>query len=96
MTTGRFRSSPAEEVTFGRHQPPSPNRVADFMAYFKRRYRLKPLGPGSRIMAIVAAHHRLNYIHPFLDGNGRVGRLMSCQFSVAGMLGPFNYNGLPI
>jgi Fic family protein len=28
-------------------------------------------------MAIAAAHHRLNYIHPFPDGNGRVSRLMS-------------------
>jgi Fic family protein len=26
---------------------------------------------------MAAAHHRLNYIHPFLDGNGRVSRLMS-------------------
>ena len=31
----------------------------------------------SRIMALPAAHHRLNYIHPFPDGNGRVSRLMS-------------------
>ena len=28
-------------------------------------------------MAIPSAHHRLNYIHPFPDGNGRVSRLMS-------------------
>ena len=26
---------------------------------------------------MAAAHHRLNYIHPFPDGNGRVSRLMS-------------------
>jgi Fic family protein len=26
---------------------------------------------------LAAAHHRLNYIHPFPDGNGRVSRLMS-------------------
>jgi Fic family protein len=28
-------------------------------------------------MAIAAAHHRFNYIHPFPDGNGRGSRLMS-------------------
>ena len=28
-------------------------------------------------MAIAAAHHRFNYVHPFADGNGRVSRLMS-------------------
>lgn len=30
-----------------------------------------------RIIAMASAHHRLNYIHPFPDGNGRVSRLMS-------------------
>ena len=31
----------------------------------------------SQVMAIAAAHHRFSYIHPFLDGNGRVSRLLS-------------------
>ena len=52
-------------------------RVMDFMRYFEQRYNLTPFGTASRIMAIPAAHHRLNYIHPFPDGNGRVSRLMS-------------------
>ena len=30
-----------------------------------------------RLVAVAAAHHRLLWIHPFLDGNGRVARLMS-------------------
>jgi len=47
------------------------------MRYFEQRYDLTHLGTASRIMAIPAAHHRLNYIHPFPDGNGRVSRLMS-------------------
>jgi len=29
------------------------------------------------ILATAAAHHRLVWIHPLLDGNGRVARLMS-------------------
>ncbi len=29
------------------------------------------------ILGVAAAHHRLLWIHPFLDGNGRVARLMS-------------------
>ena len=52
-------------------------RVADFMTYFEERYRFKSLGTAGRILAIGAAHHRFNYIHPFPDGNGRVSRLMS-------------------
>ena len=29
------------------------------------------------IVGAAAAHHRLAWIHPFVDGNGRVARLMS-------------------
>ena len=35
------------------------------------------LGKTDTIVASAAAHHRLLSIHPFLDGNGRVARLMS-------------------
>jgi len=35
------------------------------------------MGRAGRIIAMAAAHHRFNYIHPFPDGNGRVSRLMS-------------------
>jgi Fic family protein len=42
---------------------------------------------GQRIMAIAAAHHRLNYIHPFLDGNGRVSRLMSHAMALEAGIG---------
>jgi Fic family protein len=35
------------------------------------------LGRSETILAAAAAHHRLLWIHPFLDGNGRVARLMS-------------------
>jgi len=77
MTPGRWRSGAEEDVSVGRHQPPSSNRVQDFMAYFADRYRFDRMGQAARILAIPAAHHRFNYIHPFPDGNGRVSRLMS-------------------
>ncbi len=35
------------------------------------------LGKAEAVLAMAAAHHRLVWIHPFLDGNGRVARLMS-------------------
>ncbi len=38
-------------------------------------------------MAMAAAHHRLNYIHPFLDGNGRVSRLMSHAMALQAGIG---------
>jgi Fic family protein len=77
MTPGEWRSRPEHDVTVGRHQPPSSARVDDFMRYFAQRYRFDGLGRAGRIIAMAAAHHRLNYIHPFPDGNGRVSRLMS-------------------
>ncbi len=77
MTPGEWRSRPEHDVAVGRLQPPSSARVVDFMTYFANRYRLDRLGKAARILVIPAAHHRLNYIHPFPDGNGRVGRLMS-------------------
>lgn len=77
MTPGEWRAQPAHDVAVGRHVPPSSHRVADFMRHFEARYRLQGLGKASRIMALAAAHHRFNYIHPFPDGNGRVSRLMS-------------------
>jgi Fic family protein len=77
MEPGAWRSKPEHDNAVGRHIPPSSERVADFMAYFEKRYCFKGLGTAGRIMAIAAAHHRFNYIHPFPDGNGRVSRLMS-------------------
>jgi Fic family protein len=77
MAPGLWRSGVEQDVTVGRHQPPSSKRVGDFMRHFEERYRLAGLGKAARMLAIPAAHHRLNYIHPFPDGNGRVSRLMS-------------------
>ncbi|MEQ1695263.1 MAG: Fic family protein [Hyphomicrobiaceae bacterium] len=77
MTPGAWRSQPTHDIAVGRHVPPSSGRVAAFMEAFENRYRLEPLGTASRVIAIPAAHHRLNYIHPCPDGNGRVSRLMS-------------------
>ncbi len=77
MVPGEWRSQPEHDVAVGRHEPPSSARVPEFMTYFAERYRLAPLGTAGRLIAIAAAHHRFNYIHPFPDGNGRVSRLMS-------------------
>ncbi|MBI5120900.1 MAG: Fic family protein [Rhodospirillales bacterium] len=77
MEPGEWRSNPQYDVAVGRHLPPSSDRVAAFMDRFAERYRFEPLGMAARILSIPASHHRLSYIHPFPDGNGRVARLMS-------------------
>jgi Fic family protein len=87
MEPGRWRTRPEHDVAVGRHQPPSSGRVEDFMNYFADRYLFERLGKAARIMAIPAAHHRMNYIHPFPDGNGRVSRLMSHAMAHAAGIG---------
>lgn len=63
------------DVQVGRHIPVSPGAVPRFMRRFAEGYRR--LGRTDTILAAAAAHHRLSWIHPFTDGNGRVMRLMS-------------------
>lgn len=63
------------DVRVGRHIPVSPGAVPRFLARFEQVYGR--LGRSETILATAAAHHRLLWIHPFLDGNGRVARLMS-------------------
>jgi Fic family protein len=87
MVPGAWRSLPDHDVAVGRHVPPSSERVADFMRYFAERYSFKSIGKSGRITAMASAHHRLSYIHPFPDGNGRVGRLMSHAMAHAAGIG---------
>jgi Fic family protein len=47
------------------------------MDHFDKRFQIAARSASGRIIAIASAHHRLNYIHPFPDGNGRVSRLIS-------------------
>ncbi len=63
------------DVRVGRHIPISPGAVPRFLARFEKIYG--DVGKTDAILAAAAAHHRLLWIHPFLDGNGRVTRLMS-------------------
>jgi Fic family protein len=63
------------DVRIGRHIPVSPGAVPRFLSRFEEIYAR--LGKTDSILATAAAHHRLLWIHPFLDGNGRVARLMS-------------------
>jgi Fic family protein len=53
----------------------SPGALPRFLDRFETVYGR--LGRTDTILAAAAAHHRLLWIHPFLDGNGRVARLMS-------------------
>ena len=87
MEPGVFRSRVKHNVSVGRHIPPASDRVDVFMRYFEQRYRLASMGKGAQIFAMAASHHRLAYIHPFPDGNGRVSRLMSHAMGLTAGIG---------
>lgn len=63
------------DARVGRHIPIGPGAVPRLLERFENVYG--HLGKAEAILATAAAHHRLVWIHPFVDGNGRVARLMS-------------------
>ncbi len=79
VTNKKLRMVPGElrkrDVRVGDHITISPGALPRFLERFTRVYGT--LGKTESIISMAAAHHRLLWIHPFLDGNGRVARLMS-------------------
>jgi Fic family protein len=72
MIPGTFR---LQEVVVGNHLAISPGAIPRFLERFESVYQ--NLSKAEMIIGLAAAHHRFLWIHPFLDGNGRVARLMS-------------------
>lgn len=72
VVPGAFRR---RDVKVGQLLAISPGAVPRFLESFEGVYR--ELGKLEAILGLAAAHHRLLWIHPFLDGNGRVARLAS-------------------
>lgn len=60
-------------VVVGRHEAIAPDMVPAFMEHFETGY--SRVGHAYSLIAAAASHHRLAWIHPFLDGNGRTARL---------------------
>ncbi len=78
-TKERVRVVPGElrmlDVQVGTHVAVSPGALPRFLERFEQVYG--NVGKTESIISTAAAHHRLLWIHPFMDGNGRVARLMS-------------------
>jgi Fic family protein len=88
FTPGKFRSPEDTNrglVMLGNHAdahvPPDSAHLQLFMARFHQAYRPKAETLiQARLMMAAASHHRLAWIHPFMDGNGRVTRLFSMAY----------------
>ena len=64
-------------VQVGRHIPPSEKELDAYLTRLTNAYAPEKLSKPLQLIAVAAAHHRLLWIHPFYDGNGRVARLVS-------------------
>jgi Fic family protein len=79
-TPGEFRRSqnwigpPGAVVDTATYVPPPPERLWDCLDLFEKfLHSSRELPP---LIAIGAIHYQFEAIHPFVDGNGRVGRLL--------------------
>lgn len=71
MEPGEFRQC---RVAVGAHEAPLFTTVPAFLARLGAVYGKTRRGEAA-IVAAAASHHRLAWVHPFPDGNGRVARL---------------------
>ena len=73
MQPGQWRT---KEVKVHLHEAPAAKSVPAFLERFAQVYSQTRVGEPA-LVAVAAAHHRLAWIHPFADGNGRITRLHS-------------------
>jgi Fic family protein len=74
VVPGEFRDG---DVEVGRHLPPAAAEIPRFIERMEEAYEPSRLLPTRRLIAVAAVHHRLLWVHPFYDGNGRVARLVA-------------------
>lgn len=74
MVPGEFRSW---NVKVQYHEAPPPEALNELMAHFEARYRGAAVGESTKLLLAGSSLHRLSWVHPFPDGNGRVSRLQN-------------------
>ena len=75
IDAGRWRRINVK-ISGSEHTPPRMEKVVDEMEKMLRGYEKMDLEGEEAIMLGAWLHHRFESIHPFSDGNGRVGRLL--------------------
>jgi Fic family protein len=82
---GRFRNvqnwigQPGSTLATASYIPPPPGEVEPCLAAWEKFLHQSQLPP---LVTIALAHYQFEAIHPFLDGNGRVGRLLITLFLI--------------
>ena len=73
IAPGKIRE---RDVMVGNHIAPSADKLNSMMNEFEHLYNKSLTSNDAvKLIHILASHHRLMWIHPFLDGNGRTARL---------------------
>lgn len=74
MTPGILRD---HDVYISKHIAPEYTQLDSMFNEFENQYKsiYNPSTKAKKLLYILSSHHRLTWIHPFLDGNGRVSRL---------------------
>ncbi len=81
---GEFRKiqvyigKPGASITEASYIPPSVNNIIPLFSNLEKY--LNSDGEKDKLVQIAVAHYQFEAIHPFLDGNGRVGRLVISLF----------------
>jgi Fic family protein len=86
IVPGEFRQ---RKVKVGNHVPPEYSELNGYLEWFKTIYQPNIIHGTTKLLAAAASHHRLMWIHPFLDGNGRVGRLFTDNYMRCAGLGGY-------
>lgn len=80
VTPGEFRTTQnwigasGATLSTARYVPPPPERLWETLDAFERfLHSDRQLPP---LLSIAASHYQFEAIHPFVDGNGRIGRLL--------------------
>jgi Fic family protein len=82
---GQFRKiqnwigKPGSTIATASYIPPLPGEVESCLAAWEKFLHESKLPP---LVTIALAHYQFEAIHPFLDGNGRVGRLLITLFLI--------------
>ena len=82
---GEYRS---HSVKVGTHIPPVSGELNQYMNWLESSFDPEKIHGTTKVVAAAALHHRLAWIHPFQDGNGRVIRLLTdCYMRCSGFGG---------
>ncbi|WP_458717104.1 Fic family protein [Pseudomonas gregormendelii] len=76
MQTGMLRSVTGQNVVVGNHDAPAAASVEIMLRHLQQGFG-RQSDPRRQLISALAYHHRLAWVHPFPDGNGRVVRLIT-------------------